>query len=155
MNTLVTALIVYKIMTVYNDIRGFDTNILADAYGKNLNPMISILIESGLITFVGQLTQSIMYKSAIVAFPLVAGCVVMLYVRTLCWLLIWCFNFIYLLHRDLRRLLSLCVSRRVFPTIIIHQEQRIRNTERSRLLSPDESGIIHPKWYWYILSQMY
>ena len=84
MNTLVTALIVYKIMTVYNDIRGFDTNILADAYGKNLNPMISILIESGLITFVGQLTQSIMYKSAIVAFPLVAGCVVMLYVRTLC-----------------------------------------------------------------------
>ena len=70
-------------MTVYTDLRGFDikTNVKASVYGKNLNPIVSILIESGLITFVGQLTQSIMYKSANDAFPLVGGCVVMLYVR--------------------------------------------------------------------------
>jgi len=79
-NTLVTALIVYKIMTLYNDIRGIDTsNVQAIAHGNNLNLFVSILMESGLITFVGQLTQSIMYKSATTAFPLVGGCVVMLY----------------------------------------------------------------------------
>ena len=86
-NTLVTALIVYKIVSVYNDIRGFNTsNAQASAYGnqdgrRDLYPLISILIESGLITFIGQLTQSIMYKTATIAFPLVAGSVVMLYVR--------------------------------------------------------------------------
>jgi len=80
-NALVTALIVYRIMNVYNDIRGFNTNLnlQASAYGKNLNPLVSILIESGLMTFAGQLAQSIMYKSATSAFPLVSGCVVMLY----------------------------------------------------------------------------
>jgi len=81
-NALVTVLIVYKIVTVYNDIRGFNSNAQANAHGsgqRNLYPLISILIESGLITFVGQLAQSIMYKSASDAFPLVGGCVVMLY----------------------------------------------------------------------------
>ena len=92
MNTLVTGLIVYKIITVYHDIRGFrvnttGSNVQASAQGnasgrRDLYPLISILIESGLITFVGQLTQSIMYKSASFAFPLVGGCVVMLYVRS-------------------------------------------------------------------------
>ena len=80
-------------MTVYNDIRGFNTSSFqGSTHGsgqRNLNPLISILIESGLITFVGQLTQSIMYKSATSAFPLVGGCVVMLYVRASCRLLIW------------------------------------------------------------------
>ena len=91
-NTLVTSLIVYKIVTVYHDIRGFKSHgtsngrgLRASAYGvgqrDDLYPLISILIESGLITFVGQLVQSIMYKSAPDAFPLVGGCVVMLYVR--------------------------------------------------------------------------
>jgi len=83
-NTLVTGLIVYKIITVYNDIRGFNISnaMQPSAHGsgqRDLYPLISILIESGLITFVGQLTQSIMYKSAPTAFPLVGGCVVMLY----------------------------------------------------------------------------
>jgi len=80
-NTVVTALIVFRIITVYNDIRGF-RNVQASAQGngqRDLYPLISILIESGLITFVGQLTQSIMYKYANVAFGLVAGSVVMLY----------------------------------------------------------------------------
>jgi len=80
-NALVTGLIVYRIITVYNDIRGFNTsNFQSSAHGhRDLYPLISILIESGLITFVAQLAQSIMYKSAGVAFPLVGGSVVMLY----------------------------------------------------------------------------
>jgi hypothetical protein len=82
-NALVTALIVYKIVSVYNDIRGF--NLQTNTHGngrRDLGPLISILIESGFITFAGQLTQSIMYKYATFAFPLVGGSVVMLYVRS-------------------------------------------------------------------------
>ena len=44
----------------------------------DLNSLISILIESGLITFVAQLAQSIMYKYADAVFLLVSGIVVML-----------------------------------------------------------------------------
>ena len=85
-NALATALIVYKIINVYHDIRGFNntSNVQGSALGngqRDLYPLISILVESGLITFIGQLTQTIMYKSATEAFPLVGGCVVMLYVR--------------------------------------------------------------------------
>ena len=81
-NALVTALIVYRIITVYNDIRGFNNSSIQTGSGhRNLYPLISILIESGLITFVAQLAQSIMYKSASAAFPLVGGVVVQLYVR--------------------------------------------------------------------------
>jgi uncharacterized protein YggT (Ycf19 family) len=88
-NAFTTALIVYKIVTVYNDIpsQGFNiSNVLAQAHAHgsghlDLSPLISILIETGLITFVGQLTQSIMYRCATIAFPLVGGCVVMFYVR--------------------------------------------------------------------------
>jgi hypothetical protein len=91
-NALVTALLVYKIVNVYNDIQGFNnSNVQSRPNGngrRNLSPLISILIESGLLTFVGQLAQSIMYKSATAAFPLVGGCVVMLYVRSFCRLLI-------------------------------------------------------------------
>ena len=80
-NALVTSLIVYKIITVYNDIRGPKSD-FQDGNGQHdLSPLISILIESGLITFVAQLAQSIMYKYANDAFPLVSGTVVMLYVR--------------------------------------------------------------------------
>ena len=92
-NALVTGLIVYRIINVYNDIRGFSTNLNNNnsnsGYGgsttgqRNLYPLISILIESGLITFVAQLAQTIMYKSATAAFPLVGGSVVVLYVREL------------------------------------------------------------------------
>ena len=86
-NTLVTSLIVYRIITVYNDIRGFNNNSQTSAHGsgqRDLYPLISILIESGLITFVGQLAQSIMYKFATEAFPLIGGSVVMLYVSASC-----------------------------------------------------------------------
>ena len=99
-NLLVTALIVYKIIVVYNDIRVFSTRNVQtnhDAYGngrRDLYPVLSILIESGLMTFVGQLVQSIMYTTTIPGFPLVSGPVVMLYVRA-SRLLILCRNFIY------------------------------------------------------------
>ena len=87
MNALVTALIVYRIITVYNDIRGFNTNFQPGAQGNgqsNLYPLISILVESGLITFCAQLAQSIMYKYGGDSFPLIGGVVVMLYVRVSC-----------------------------------------------------------------------
>ena len=78
-NALVTALVVYKIITVYQEVRGLSA--LGDGQRDLYYPLISILVESGLITFVGQLVQTIMYKSADNAFPLIGGSVVMLYVR--------------------------------------------------------------------------
>jgi len=84
-NILVTALIIYKIINVYSDIqvRGFnDSGAQASSHGdgrRDVSPLISILVESGLITFVGQLAQTIMFESAPDALPLVGTCVVMLY----------------------------------------------------------------------------
>ena len=97
MNALLTALIVYKIITVFNEIRGFNNSNIRTSARRNgrpdLNPLISILIESGLMTFVGQLAQCLMFRlSSDESFPLISGVVVMLYVRALCPLLIWCFN---------------------------------------------------------------
>ena len=101
MNALVTALIVYRIVTIHNEIREFNTtsNNQASAHGdsdgrRDINLLISILIESGLITFVGQLAQSIMFRFAGNTFPLISGSVVMFYVRASgsCRLLFWCFN---------------------------------------------------------------
>ena len=135
-NALVTALIVYKIITVYHDIRGFNASNLpsqASAPGRrDLYPLISILIESGLITFVGQLTQSIMYKSATVAFPLVGGVVVMLYVRVSCRLLISCRNFIYLL---------LTISQGISTTVVlVRVEMGISYDAASRTANSTNSG---------------
>ena len=42
-----------------------------------------------------RLAQSILYKTTNPGFPLISGCVVILYVRVSCRLLIWCYNFIY------------------------------------------------------------
>ena len=98
-NAVTTALIVYKILSVYNEIRVFhNSNFQAGAIEnlngrRDLNPLVSILIESGLITFVGQLAQCLMFRLASEsAFPLISGVVVMLYVRASCPLQIWCFN---------------------------------------------------------------
>jgi len=86
-NALVTILIVYRILAVYNDIRRPKSNVQATSLSLHGNgqrdlyyPLISILIESGLITFVAQLAQTVMYKYATVAFPLVGtNIVVMLF----------------------------------------------------------------------------
>ena len=98
-NAVTTALIVYKILTVYNEIRGFpNSNIQGGSIEilngrRDLNPLVSILIESGLITFVGQFAQCLMFRlSSDKAFPLISGVVVMLYVRASFPLQIWCLN---------------------------------------------------------------
>jgi hypothetical protein len=130
-NALVTILIVYRIITVYNDIRRFKSNVQATSLTRSVHGngqrdlclLISILIESGLITFVAQLVQSVVYnRYADEASPLIGYIVVMLFVSASCRFLIWYLNDIYLLHREFRRQLFLCVSIRAFPsTIIIHQ----------------------------------
>ncbi|KAF8798615.1 hypothetical protein BYT27DRAFT_6897033 [Phlegmacium glaucopus] len=60
-NALLTGLIVYKILSVYRDIRGFKSPFVLGQGPNNLSPLISILIESGMITFITQLIQTIMY----------------------------------------------------------------------------------------------
>jgi len=96
-NALLTGLIVYKVVSVYRDIRGSDKTRAVSAYGngtRDLYPLISILVESGIITFVAQLVQSIMYKVNLDAFSVVSGLIVMLYVRA-CRLSIWCLLIIF------------------------------------------------------------
>lgn len=103
-NALVTSLIVYRIVSVFHSIQEFNSSSSNTVgYGqRDLSPIVSILIESGMITFVGQLAQSIMFKTANEIFPLIGGIVVMLFVRASFRLLIWCHIFIYLLHREFR-----------------------------------------------------
>lgn len=91
LNTLVTSLIVYKITTVFHEIRrGFNTrNVRVSNYGnaygqRDLYPLVSILVESGLMAFVGQLAQSILFKVCPTVFPLISGSVVIIYVRASC-----------------------------------------------------------------------
>ena len=77
-NALATGLIIYKILTVYRDIQG---SVVRVGYASRLRPIISILIESGMITFVAQLVQIFMFKYANLAYPIIGGPVIMIYVR--------------------------------------------------------------------------
>jgi hypothetical protein len=79
-NALVTGLIISKILTIYREIQGLESHV---GLGRDIVPIISILIESGVIIFVVQLVQTLMYKFDITAFPLLTGLVVQLYVRVL------------------------------------------------------------------------
>ena len=101
-NALATALIVYKIFTIYKETQKLNIHI-SGSRNPDLSALVSILIESGLITFVGQLAQSIMYKSATSAFTLVGGSVVMLYVRASSRLLNWpsCFHLPYFITQGI------------------------------------------------------
>jgi hypothetical protein len=74
-NALVTGLIITKILLVYREIQGLECRV-----GRDIAPIISILIESGVITFLGQLLQTSMYKFENIAYPIVGRPVVMLYV---------------------------------------------------------------------------
>ena len=78
-NTLVTGLIISKILSVYRNIRRSESHGHAD--GPDMVLIISILMESGAITFVAQLVQTLIFRFANVAYPMVVGPVVMLYVR--------------------------------------------------------------------------
>lgn len=84
-NALVTGLIVYKIIIVYRGIQEMTSRVgYPNVLGRDIAPIISILIESGVITFTAQLVQTLMYRFDINnGYPMVGGFVVQLYVRGL------------------------------------------------------------------------
>ena len=85
-NALVTGLVISKILTVYRDIQGLElleSHIgYANGLKRDIVPIIYILIESGVITFMAQLVQTLMYKFDINAYRIIGGPVVQLYVRS-------------------------------------------------------------------------
>jgi len=87
-NAFLTGLIVYKIVSVYRNID--ETHAYRNGQ-HDLYPLISILVESGMITFAAQLVQIVMYKVDPDAFPIILDLVVMLYVRSSCRFVDWCF----------------------------------------------------------------
>ena len=81
-NALVTGLVISKILTVYRDVQGSESCVeYANGLGRDIIPIISILIESGVITFMAQLVQTLIFKFANNAYPIIGGPVVQLYVR--------------------------------------------------------------------------
>ena len=83
-NALVTGLLIFKILTVYRDLhwQGLETRVrYANGLGRDITPIISILIESGVITFVAQLVQTLMFKLDNTSYPIIGGPVVQIYVR--------------------------------------------------------------------------
>jgi hypothetical protein len=81
-NALVTGLIIFKILTVYRDIQGLTNRVgYASGLGRDIAPILSILIESGVITFMAQLVQTLMYRFDHTAYPIIGGLVVQIYVR--------------------------------------------------------------------------
>ena len=81
-NALVTALLISKILTIYRDIQGLESRVgYANGLGRDIVHIISILIESGTITFMMQLVQTLMYKFDIIAYRIIGGPAVQIYVR--------------------------------------------------------------------------
>ena len=81
-NALVTSLLIFKIFTVYRDVRGLESRVeYTNRLGCDVVRIIYILIESGVITFMAQLVQTLMYKFANNAYPIIGGPVVQIYVR--------------------------------------------------------------------------
>ena len=76
-NALVTGLIITKILTVYRDI----SPIRVGYANKLESDIVPILIESGVMTFVAQLVQTLMFKFDNIAYPIIGRIVVMLFVR--------------------------------------------------------------------------
>ena len=76
-NALVTGLIVTKIVIVYRDISPKRAG-----YANGLTRgIVPILIESGMMTFVAQLAQTVMFKYDPDGYPIIGRIVVMLFVR--------------------------------------------------------------------------
>ena len=81
-NTLVTALLIYKILTLYRDVRELESRVgYTNRLGCDVVRIIYILIESGVITFMAQLVQTFIYKFASNAYPIIGGLAVQIYVR--------------------------------------------------------------------------
>ena len=82
-NALVTGLIISKILSEYRDIRGMAPGRVrqASGLGRGIAPIIPIMIESGMITFMAQLVLTLIYKFDNTAYPIICGFIVQLYVR--------------------------------------------------------------------------
>ena len=81
-NALVTGLLIFKIITVYRDIQGFERCIgYANEPGRDILRIISFLIESGVITFMVQLVQPLMYKFDPSGYRIIGGLVAQINVR--------------------------------------------------------------------------
>ena len=81
-NALVTGLIIFKILAEYRGIQGLTSGIgHANGLGRDIAPIIPIIIESGVITFMAQLVEVLIYKFDFSAHPIICGFIVQLYVR--------------------------------------------------------------------------
>ena len=81
-NAIVTGLIITKILTTYRrGIQGRGLESHANGPGRDTVPVTSILIESGVITFMVQLVHVLMLKFDPIAFTIIDGLVAMLLVR--------------------------------------------------------------------------
>jgi hypothetical protein len=124
-NALVTGLIIFKILTAHRDIQGLTSRVgQPNGFGRYTGPIMSVMIESGLITFMAQLVLTLIYKFDNTAYPIICGFIVQLYVRGLT---VNCrfngvFNYIIRLCREFRRQSSLCASRWASPTSIIKHQ---------------------------------
>ena len=80
-NALVTGLVIFKIIVVYRDIQELESRVgYANGLGRDVVRIISILIESGVVTFIAQLVHTLMYKFDGIAYPIIGGPVVQIYV---------------------------------------------------------------------------
>ena len=80
-NALVTGLIISKILSVYRETCTLGLGGPDSGFKRELVPVLSILIESGMITLAVQLMQTLMFKFDIRAYAIIHGFVVMIYVR--------------------------------------------------------------------------
>ena len=73
-NALVTGLLIFKILRIYRDIRELESRIgYANGLGRDVVRIITILLESGVITFIAQLVQTLMFKFDPIAYPIIGG----------------------------------------------------------------------------------
>ena len=83
-NALVTGLLIFKILTVYRDIRELERRIgYTNGLGREVVRIMTILLESGVITIMAQLVQTVMFKLDNTSYPIIGGPVIQIYVRVL------------------------------------------------------------------------
>ena len=75
-NAIVTSLLVIKITLECRQTISSEHI----SWRRNIKPIIALLIETGLMTFIGQLAWTVSYSLQSTVFSLVAGVVIMLYV---------------------------------------------------------------------------
>ena len=78
-----SGLIIFKILTEYRGIQGLTSGAgYTNGLGRDITPIIPIMIESGAMTFMAQLVLTLIYKFDFsTAYPIICGFVVQLYVR--------------------------------------------------------------------------